>query len=63
MTFTYSPKVQDLQKRVTAFMEEHVYPAEPVFAAEMDAARSRIAALLDPDSGLVRLAFLHSTAN
>lgn len=39
MTFTYSPKVQDLQKRVTAFMEEHVYPAEPVFAAEMDAAR------------------------
>lgn len=39
MTFTYSPKVQDLQKRVTAFMDEHVYPAEPVFAAEMDAAR------------------------
>ncbi|GCA97604.1 LysR family transcriptional regulator [Mycolicibacterium sp. NCC-Tsukiji] len=31
--------------------------------AEMDAAQSRIDALLDPDSGLVRLAFLHSTAN
>ena len=31
--------------------------------AEMDTAQSRIAALLDPDSGLVRLAFLHSTAN
>ncbi|MEZ0050007.1 LysR family transcriptional activator of glutamate synthase operon [Mycobacterium sp. MAA66] len=31
--------------------------------AEMAAAQGRIAALLDPDSGLVRLAFLHSTAN
>jgi acyl-CoA dehydrogenase len=39
MTFAYSDKVKDLQKRVTAFMDEHVYPAEAVFAAEMDAAR------------------------
>lgn len=31
--------------------------------AEMDTAQNRIAALLDPDSGLVRLAFLHSAAN
>ena len=31
--------------------------------AEIDAAQRRIAALLDPDHGLVRLAFLHSTAN
>src|SRR5215813_6070650 len=28
MTFDYSPKVQDLQKRVAAFMEEHIYPNE-----------------------------------
>jgi acyl-CoA dehydrogenase len=39
MTFSFSPKVQDLQKRLTAFMDEHVYPAEPAFKAEMDAAR------------------------
>jgi acyl-CoA dehydrogenase len=39
MTFTYSDKVKDLQQRITAFMDEHVYPAEPVFEAEMDAAR------------------------
>jgi acyl-CoA dehydrogenase len=39
MTFTFSDKVQDLQQRVTAFMDEHVYPAESVFEAEMDASR------------------------
>jgi acyl-CoA dehydrogenase len=39
MQFSYSDKVVDLQKRVTAFMDEHVYPAEEVFEAEMDAAR------------------------
>jgi acyl-CoA dehydrogenase len=39
MQFSYSDKVIDLQKRVTAFMDEHVYAAEEVFEAEMDAAR------------------------
>jgi len=28
MDFEFSPKVKDLQKRVTAFMEERVYPSE-----------------------------------
>jgi acyl-CoA dehydrogenase len=28
MEFEFSPKVKDLQKRVAAFMEEHVYPNE-----------------------------------
>jgi acyl-CoA dehydrogenase len=28
MDFDFSPKVKDLQKRVTAFMEEHIYPNE-----------------------------------
>ncbi|HEU0201629.1 MAG TPA: acyl-CoA dehydrogenase family protein [Burkholderiaceae bacterium] len=40
MDFEYSPKVKDLQKRVTAFMEEHVYPAEARFEAEMDRFRA-----------------------
>jgi acyl-CoA dehydrogenase len=39
MEFNYSDKVIDLQKRVAAFMDEHVYAAEEVFEAEMDAAR------------------------
>jgi acyl-CoA dehydrogenase len=35
MDFAYSDKVQDLQRRVSAFMEEHVYPAEERFHAEI----------------------------
>jgi acyl-CoA dehydrogenase len=40
MDFSHSDKVKDLQARVTAFMEAHVYPAEARFEAEMDAARA-----------------------
>ena len=35
MDFAYSDKVKDLQRRVSAFMEEHVYPAEERFHAEI----------------------------
>ena len=35
MDFAYSDRVQDLQRRVSAFMEEHVYPAEERFHAEI----------------------------
>jgi len=31
MDFDFSPKVKDLRKRVTAFMEEHIYPNEPKY--------------------------------
>jgi acyl-CoA dehydrogenase len=36
MDFAYSPKVQALRERVTAFMEHHVYPAEAVFEREVN---------------------------
>ena len=26
-----TPKTKDLQRRLTAFMEEHIYPNEPLF--------------------------------
>ncbi len=39
MDFDYSPKVQDLQARLTAFMEAHIYPAEAVYHAEVEANR------------------------
>jgi acyl-CoA dehydrogenase len=39
MDFAYSDRVQDLQRRVSAFMEEHVYPAEERFHAEIAANR------------------------
>ncbi len=31
MHFDFTPKVQDLQKRLQAFMEEHIYPNEKLF--------------------------------
>ncbi|WP_338412898.1 acyl-CoA dehydrogenase family protein [uncultured Sphaerotilus sp.] len=40
MDFDLSPKVRDLQQRLTAFMEAHVYPAEARFEAEMTAFRA-----------------------
>ena len=40
MDFSYSPKVIDLQQRLTAFMDEHIYPAESVYHAEVDATRA-----------------------
>jgi acyl-CoA dehydrogenase len=41
MDFDYSPKVRDLQKRLVAFMDEHIYPNEDVFDAEVAANRAR----------------------
>ncbi|NVD70054.1 acyl-CoA dehydrogenase family protein [Duganella sp. BJB1802] len=40
MDFDYSPKVKQLQARLTAFMEEHIYPNEARFHAEVDANRA-----------------------
>jgi len=41
MDFEHSPKVKDLAARVTRFMDENVYPAEPVYAAEVEQNRRR----------------------
>jgi len=40
MDFAYSPKVQELRQRLLAFMDEHVYPNEAAFTAEVDANRA-----------------------
>ena len=39
MDFDYSPKVKDLQAKLLAFMDEHIYPNEARFIAEVDANR------------------------
>ena len=31
MDFDYSPKVKDMQARLLAFMDEHIYPNEPLY--------------------------------
>ena len=36
MDFEFSPQVKDLQKRLTAFMEEHVYPGEAKYQAHCE---------------------------
>src|SRR5260221_14246386 len=36
-----SPRTEELAMGVTAFMEEHVYPAEPVFERQLKAAADR----------------------
>jgi acyl-CoA dehydrogenase len=37
MDFSYSPRTQQLQQRLAAFMAEHVYPAEARYVAEIEA--------------------------
>lgn len=37
MDFDYSPKTKNLQLRLQAFMDEHIYPAEAAFHAEIAA--------------------------
>jgi acyl-CoA dehydrogenase len=39
MDFQYSPKVQGLQARLLAFMDQHIYPNEKAFYAEIQANR------------------------
>ncbi len=39
MDFQHSARVQDLQQRLTAFMEEHVYPNEHVFQEQVQVER------------------------
>jgi len=40
MDFDYSPKVRELQQRLTRFMEEHVYPAEQATEHELNGYRA-----------------------
>ncbi|MEI7530708.1 MAG: acyl-CoA dehydrogenase family protein [Betaproteobacteria bacterium] len=40
MDFSYSPKVIELQNRLLAFMDEHIYPNEHIFHSEVEANRS-----------------------
>jgi alkylation response protein AidB-like acyl-CoA dehydrogenase len=41
MDFDYSPRQKEWIKRVGDFMDAHIYPAETVYAAQMDEARKK----------------------
>lgn len=45
--FEPSPRVVELRKRVTAFMEQHVYPNEATWAAEVNANRWQPTAIIE----------------
>ena len=62
MDFSYSPKVVDLQKRLTAFMEEHIYPAEASYAAELAANTKTLTAADFKAMGLARCKELQTNA-
>src|SRR5579863_1941521 len=40
MDFAFDDRTQDLRERVLAFMDEHVYPSEPTFAEQAEAAEA-----------------------
>ena len=41
MDFDFSPKVQDLQKKVSQFMDDHVYPNEQTFEDQLNSGPDR----------------------
>src|SRR4051794_11193539 len=59
MLFDQSPRVQDLQARLSAFMDEHVYPSEPVYFHQLDeGGRWRIPPVLEDLKNRARAAGL-----
>src|SRR5271154_7250424 len=40
MDFAYDDRTQDLRDRLSAFMDEQVYPAEPTFREQAEAAEA-----------------------
>ena len=41
MDFTYSERTKELQTKINAFMDEHIYPNEAKFEAEVDENRRK----------------------
>jgi len=41
MDFDYSPRQREMMSRVGDFMDKYIFPAEPVFAAQMNEARQK----------------------
>ncbi len=60
MDFDYSPKVQELRARLLAFMQEHIYPNEKLYAESVASGDTRwsIPPIMDELKGLARAAGL-----
>jgi acyl-CoA dehydrogenase len=59
MMFEHSPKVKELQARLSAFMQEHIYPQEKTYCEQLDAGdRWRIPPILEELKAKARAARL-----
>ena len=41
MSFEFSDRSKDLQLRISKFLDDHVYPAEAIYAQQMEELRSK----------------------
>src|SRR5215471_11337930 len=58
MFFEHSPRVKYLQKRLLAFMDEHIYPSERIYEAQVAADRWRPPPVVEELKGKARAAGL-----
>src|SRR5262245_16974091 len=54
MFFEHSPRVKDLQRRLLAFMDEHVYPSEGTYQEQVQADRWRPPPVVEELKGKAR---------
>lgn len=54
MNFDYTPKVQDLRARLTAFMEQYIYPNEQRYSDEVDKDRWGVVPVIEELKPLAR---------
>src|SRR6266542_4932565 len=47
MFFDHTPRVKELQRRLLAFMDEHIYPNEPLYHEQIQAERWRPAPVVE----------------
>jgi acyl-CoA dehydrogenase len=58
MIFEHSPRVKELQPRLLAFMDEHVYPSERIYQEQVEAERWRPPPVVEELKGKARAAGL-----
>ncbi|MBZ5606586.1 MAG: acyl-CoA dehydrogenase family protein, partial [Acidobacteriia bacterium] len=58
MNFDHSPKVRDLQERVSAFMNEHIYPNEKLYYDQIAEDRWRPVPIIEKLKPAARVAGL-----
>ncbi|MBL8233559.1 MAG: acyl-CoA dehydrogenase family protein [Bryobacterales bacterium] len=58
MNFDYSPKVQELRAKLTAFMEQHIYPKEQRYLDEVEKDRWGVVAVIEELKPVARAAGL-----